>query len=116
MDWLYTDTPVTSLGSRSGVNWMREKVPPMEAAMERASIVLPTPGTSSTRMCPSAMRAASAISITSLLPTMTVATLSAIRCATAAASRMAGATPAAGETAVFCKVLSWPIGMIFGPV
>ena len=45
--WLKIETPVTSLGSRSGVNWMRLKLQPIERAMDFASIVLPTPGTSS---------------------------------------------------------------------
>ena len=38
---------MTSLGSRSGVNWMRLKVQPIARARLLASIVLPTPGTSS---------------------------------------------------------------------
>ena len=42
-----SETPVTSLGSRSGVNWIRLKVPPREVAKARASIVFPVPGTSS---------------------------------------------------------------------
>lgn len=36
--------PVTSEGSRSGVNWMRPKRPEMDAARERASRVLPGAG------------------------------------------------------------------------
>ena len=43
---------MTSLGSRSGVNWMRLKVQPLERARLQASIVLPTPGTSSISRCP----------------------------------------------------------------
>ena len=42
--WLKTLTPVTSLGSRSGVNWMRRTVQSIERASALASIVLPTPG------------------------------------------------------------------------
>jgi hypothetical protein len=43
----HTDVPVTSAGSRSGVNWMRLTDPSMDAATALASDVLPTPGTSS---------------------------------------------------------------------
>ncbi len=45
--WLKTETPVMSPGSISGVHWMRLNEQPMERARLRASIVLPTPGTSS---------------------------------------------------------------------
>ena len=45
--WWYTETPVTSDGSRSGVNWMRRTVQSTDRASARASIVFPTPGTSS---------------------------------------------------------------------
>ena len=50
------DTPVTSEGSRSGVNWMRCQVRSIEPASARASDVLPVPGTSSSSRCPSASR------------------------------------------------------------
>ena len=43
------DAPVTSLGSRSGVNWIRCHEPPVARARALASEVLPTPGTSSMR-------------------------------------------------------------------
>ena len=52
--WSNTDTPVTSLGSRSGVNWMRLTVQSTDRASALASMVLPTPGTSSMSRCPSA--------------------------------------------------------------
>jgi hypothetical protein len=45
--WLKTLTPVTSDGSRSGVNWRREKRQSSERASAFASIVFPTPGKSS---------------------------------------------------------------------
>ena len=45
--WLYTDTPVTSDGSRSGVNCAREKRRSTDFASALASWVLPTPGASS---------------------------------------------------------------------
>ena len=42
--WLKIERPVTSDGSRSGVNWMRRKMQPMLWLSALASIVLPTPG------------------------------------------------------------------------
>src|SRR5262249_39873386 len=72
------DTPVTSEGSRSGVNWMRCSRPSMDAARARASMVLPTPGTSSMSRCPSANRQVRASSTTSRLPRITRSTLFAI--------------------------------------
>src|SRR5579871_373697 len=54
--WLKTLTPVTSDGSRSGVNWSRAKRQSSERASAFASIVFPTPGKSSTMRCPSATR------------------------------------------------------------
>ena len=42
--WLKTFTPVTSVGSRSGVNWRREKDRCNERASDFARIVFPTPG------------------------------------------------------------------------
>ena len=52
--WSYMLTPVMSLGSRSGVNWIRECDPDMTAAMARARAVLPVPGASSSRRWPPA--------------------------------------------------------------
>src|SRR6476646_8317206 len=54
--WLKTFTPVTSDGSRSGVNCRREKWQSSERASALASIVLPTPGKSSMIAWPSATR------------------------------------------------------------
>src|SRR4051812_7417747 len=54
--WLKTLTPVTSDGSRSGVNWSREKSQSSERASAFASIVFPTPGKSSMIRWPSATR------------------------------------------------------------
>ena len=65
-------TPVTSLGSRSGVNWMRRTVASIERARVLASIVLPTPGTSSMSRWPSASSTVTAVRTTSGLPSMTV--------------------------------------------
>src|SRR5262245_1881660 len=54
--WLKTLTPVTSDGSRSGVNWMRENDASSERARALASIVFPTPGKSSMIRWPSLSR------------------------------------------------------------
>src|SRR4051812_3877142 len=54
--WSKTLTPVTSEGSRSGVNWRRENEQSSERASAFASIVFPTPGKSSMIRCPSATR------------------------------------------------------------
>src|SRR6266516_3408667 len=54
--WLKTLTPVTSDGSRSGVNWRRAKWQSSDRASTLASIVLPTPGKSSMIAWPSATR------------------------------------------------------------
>src|SRR5215218_7189536 len=60
--------PVTSLGSRSGVNWMRRVLPPNACAIARASVVFPTPGTSSINTWPPANMAANSSSAVSSLP------------------------------------------------
>src|SRR6202165_1803300 len=72
-------TPVTWDGSRSGVNWRRSKVQPRERASDLASMVLPTPGTSSIRMWPRLSSAMAQSSISALLPTSTRPTFSTIR-------------------------------------
>src|SRR5205823_1383681 len=54
--WLKTLTPVTSDGSRSGVNCRRENEQSSERASAFASIVFPTPGKSSMIRWPSATR------------------------------------------------------------
>src|SRR6266496_1012697 len=54
--WLKTLTPVTSDGSRSGVNWRRANWQSSERASAFASMVFPTPGKSSMIACPSATR------------------------------------------------------------
>src|SRR5436190_6879101 len=54
--WLKTLTPVTSEGSRSGVNCRRENDTSIDRASAFASIVLPTPGKSSRIRWPSARR------------------------------------------------------------
>src|SRR5438045_889676 len=54
--WSKTLTPVTSDGSRSGVNCMRENEQSSERASAFASIVFPTPGKSSMIRWPSLRR------------------------------------------------------------
>src|SRR5690348_7867566 len=54
--WSKTFTPVMSVGSRSGVNWIREKVQSTERASAFATIVFPTPGKSSMIRWPSLTR------------------------------------------------------------
>ena len=48
----YTDVPVMSAGSRSGVHCTRPKRPPIAAASDLASNVFPVPGAPSTKRCP----------------------------------------------------------------
>ncbi len=51
--WSKTERPVTSVGWRSGVHWMRDGVAPsMVPAIARASTVFAVPGTSSRSTCP----------------------------------------------------------------
>src|SRR6266498_2795037 len=71
--------PVRSEGSRSGVAWTRLNVPWIDPAMARASMVLPTPGTPSSRRFPSANRQTTAASTASRLPAITRSTLSTTR-------------------------------------
>ena len=95
--WSKTDEPVTSEGSRSGVNCTRPKRRPVAVANERAMSVLATPGTSSSRTCPSASSASSTSSRTSRLPTTARSTSSRIASAGAATWRGCGSVVIAGE-------------------
>ena len=63
--------PTLSEGTRSGVNWIREKVPPTTRARVWAASVFATPGTPSRRQCPSAIRAVSRRSTSRSCPTIT---------------------------------------------
>ena len=65
-----TFEPETSIGRRSGVNWMRLNVQSTLAAKAFASIVLPTPGTSRKSTCPCAATAQRRRAMTSSLPMM----------------------------------------------
>jgi hypothetical protein len=76
--WLKKDSPVTSLGSRSGVNCTLSNAHPIDFASAFARTVLPVPGTSSRSTCPPAATAASRSLVTSLFPIITFDTFSSI--------------------------------------
>jgi len=69
--WLNALTPVMSLGSRSGVNWIRCTAHWVDRPSALASMVFPTPGTSSISTCPSASRTVRASRTASGFPSMT---------------------------------------------
>ena len=72
--WSKIVTPVTSLGSRSGVNCTRLFVPWMELAIALASEVFPVPGKSSSSRCPSETRQVSASRTMWFLPSTACST------------------------------------------
>ena len=89
--WLKIERPVTSVGCRSGVHWIREGcAPSIDWAMARASTVFAVPGTSSSSTWPPQTRAATTSVICSRFPNTTVSMLSsrrhAISCASACVS------------------------------
>src|SRR5215213_9372350 len=88
--WSKTFTPVTSEGSRSGVNWIRENEQSTERASAFASIVFPTPGKSSMIRCPSLTRQ---ITLKRRVSTGAWSTR-----ATFCATRVSASLDAAGET------------------
>src|SRR5919201_5354352 len=99
--WLKTFTPVTSDGSRSGVNWSRENEQSIERASAFASIVFPTPGKSSMIRWPSASRESTQRRSVSADVWTTRARFSTIRpTARAAASASARSLPTASSTAL----------------
>ena len=63
--------PVMSAGIRSGVNWIRLKLQSMTSAIVRTSIVLPRPGTPSSRTWLLARRPVSVWRTRAAWPTMT---------------------------------------------
>ena len=69
--WI-TSVPVTSLGMRSGVNWIRLKLKWVASASELTSNVLASPGTPSSRACPREKIATSTCSMTLLWPMITL--------------------------------------------
>ncbi len=67
--WSKIESPVTSVGWRSGVHWIREGVAPsMVPAIARASTVFAVPGTSSSRTCPPQVSAVRTSLISSRFP------------------------------------------------
>src|SRR5713226_2066509 len=72
-------TPVTSAGSRSGVNCSRSKAQPRERDSDLASMVFPTPGTSSISTWPRLSSAITHSSISASLPTSTRLTFRTMR-------------------------------------
>ncbi len=82
----YTLPPSTSAGNRSDVNCTRLNSTPSARARPLASVVLPTPGTSSSSTCPPASAVISNSSSTAPSPSHTAA-----NCARAAASVAAAA-------------------------
>src|SRR6476620_9113527 len=114
--WLKTLTPVMSLGSRSGVNCTRRTEQSIERARVLASMVLPTPGTSSSRRCPSASSTVMAVRTTSGLPSITEVMALASRPATwvtsssgAAATCCAGCAPSASP---WSRITSPSVGSV----
>jgi hypothetical protein len=84
--WLKMESPVTSVGWRSGVHWMREgDAPEIVWAIARASTVLAVPGTSSNRTCPPQIMAAKTSLTSFRLPWTTVSMFSRKRSAVAVA-------------------------------
>ena len=75
------EKPVMSLGVMSGVNCMRLNEQSNERASAEASVVLPTPGTSSMSTCPRHRSAIIISSTASCLPTMTLPTFLIRSCA-----------------------------------
>src|SRR5919108_3207598 len=96
--WSKTFTPVTSEGSRSGVNWSRENDASSERASAFASIVFPTPGKSSRIRCPSLIRQRTQSCRVSAGAWTTVARLSTIRRIVSAADSTATACLSAASS------------------
>src|SRR5438874_6586856 len=95
--WLNTLTPVTSDGSRSGVNCRRENSQSSERASAFASIVFPTPGKSSMIRCPSETRHSAVIRSVSSDAWTTRCRLRTIAVIASAAAEMRGARSASKE-------------------
>jgi len=89
---LNTEAPVTSVGSRSGVHWIRLNEQPTLLASARANMVLATPGTSSSSTCPSQSQETSESTICRRLPTITFSTLARIFLAVVVTSLMAASS------------------------
>jgi hypothetical protein len=103
------ETPVMSLGRRSGVNWTRRTEQSTDRASAFASMVLPTPGTSSMSRWPSASITVIASRTVSRLPSMTLSTARRIRVVvsdSAARPALSGRPILAGRSSVLLSVVS----------
>src|ERR1051325_8642278 len=76
--------PTTSAGSRSGVNWMREKLMRRHSATVRTASVFARPGTPSSRMCPPVSSPIISRSTMTSWPTTRLATSRVMVCVSAA--------------------------------
>src|ERR1043166_7326234 len=90
--------PTTSAGSRSGVNWMREKLMRRHSATVRTASVFARPGTPPSRMCPPVSSPIISRSTMTSWPTTRLATSRVMVCVSAAswvfaALAVIGATP-----------------------
>src|SRR6266498_6031090 len=106
--WLNTLTPVTSEGSRSGVNWRRENEQSSERAIAFASIVFPTPGKSSMIRWPSLTRQ----SVQSRSVSSGACTTRARFETTLSATRAASSTGRAGCSLASISGLQYPLGLV----
>src|SRR5699024_11975097 len=92
-------TPVTSEGSRSGVNWIREWLACTVAATARANEVFPVPGKSSSSRCPPDSRQVKVNRTTCDLPSTAADTL-----ATSRSNVSANQAAWSGVTGACCPV------------
>lgn len=92
-----TPLPVISPAVRSGVAWIRRKLPSTQRASARASRVFPVPGTSSTSRWPPATSTVTAVATASGTPRTARSTSATIaRAAIVAAARAGGLPGGAG--------------------
>src|SRR5258705_9497701 len=87
------ETAVMCDGTRSGVPWIRRNDRANERATAGASVVFPSPGTSSRSTCPSSRSAAKSCSVAARFPTTTCPTCSTRRYA----ASLTVVTPASGR-------------------
>ncbi len=103
--WLKIDVPVTSLGSKSGVHCTRLNEQPTLRDSARASIVLATPGTSSSKIWPPASQETNDNTSCFRFPTITFSTFPMIRLA----NSLTAATSAAALDGFFDQIVG-PLG------
>ena len=105
---LGSSVPVMSLGTRSGVNWMRRKSSRIDSATERTISVFASPGTPTSSAWPPARTAMMISSSTSRWPTIRRETSS--RSLTAAARNASRSAADAAALGVGSVVFSGPDG------